>query len=63
MRLMSTLIRGANPVFCMLLWAAALLFVPAILALAFTLLGFELDWSTWKTYAGLLLISLALLVT
>lgn len=47
----------------MMLGAATLLFVPGILALAFTLLGFELDWSSWKTYVGLLLVSLAMLMT
>lgn len=33
------------------------LFLPAMLALGFTLLGIDLDWSTWKTYVGLLVIS------
>lgn len=47
----------------MMLGAVTLLFVPGILALALTLLGFDLDWSTWKTYVGLLLVSLAMLMT
>lgn len=42
---------------------AGAVFVPAMVALSFSLLGFEMDWGTWKTYIGILLISIGLLAT
>ncbi|OJW46202.1 MAG: hypothetical protein BGO63_03790 [Candidatus Accumulibacter sp. 66-26] len=38
----------------------SLMLLPAALALGLWLLGFPLDWSSWKTYAGLEVISLAM---
>lgn len=34
--------------------------VPALLALGLWLIGVPLDWSSWKTYAGLAIITLAI---
>lgn len=38
----------------------SLTLLPAALALGFWLLGFPLDWYSWKTYAGLEIIALAM---
>lgn len=38
----------------------AITLLPAALAAGFWLLGFPLDWSSWKTYAGLEMIALAM---
>lgn len=35
---------------------------PAMLALGLWLLGVPLDWSNWKTYAGLIIISFAVAI-
>lgn len=34
--------------------------VPGLLALGLWLMGVQLDWSSWKTYAGLLAITAAM---
>ena len=38
----------------------AVTLLPASLAVGFWLLGFQFDWSSWKTYVGLEVISLAM---
>lgn len=37
----------------------SLAFTPALIALGLWLLGVPIDWASWKTYLGLLAISLA----
>lgn len=63
MKLLSRLgiVTGAS--FYFVLALAALLFVPCMVALAFTLLGFDLDWSSWTTYLGIALITAGLMLT
>ena len=34
--------------------------IPALLALGLWLLGVPIDWSSWKTYAGLAVLTIAL---
>ena len=43
--------------FYVALGLVTLLVVPGLVALAFSLLGFDLDWTSWKTYLGILLIT------
>lgn len=38
-------------------FVAALCGSPLLIALGFWLLGVSLDWSSWKTYAGLVVLS------
>ncbi len=38
----------------------AITLLPAALAAGFWFLGFPLDWSSWKTYAGLEVIALSM---
>ncbi|WP_207116424.1 hypothetical protein [Halomonas sp. YLGW01] len=63
MKLISKLVKVTSPAFYLMLGVSALLIMPGMLAAAFTLIGFDLDWSTWKTYLGIMLISVAMLMT
>ena len=45
---------------CAVAWlVCAITLLPAALAAGFWLLGFPLDWASWKTYAGFEVIALA----
>lgn len=63
MKLFSRLGIATGASFYFVLALAALLFVPGMVALAFTLLGFDLAWSSWKTYLGIALITAGLMLT
>lgn len=42
--------------------AVALCGTPLLIALSFWLLGVSLDWSSWRTYAGLIAMSAAMVL-
>lgn len=40
----------------------ALTGVPVLIALGLWLLGFSLDWSSWKTYTGIITLAVAMVL-
>lgn len=63
MKLLSSVCRLTGKSLYVAIVLAGAVFIPGMVALSFSLLGFELDWGTWKTYVGILLISFGLLAT